>query len=54
MFAQSPLVSLLFHEIITGCRTLIRRARDPYRPEIHYMRGSGPKWRAKHAGRKPT
>ena len=22
---------------------------DLYRPELHYMRGSGPKWRAKHA-----
>jgi hypothetical protein len=22
---------------------------DPYRPELHYMRGPGPKWRAKYA-----
>jgi len=22
---------------------------DSYRPERHYMRGPGPKWRAKHA-----
>jgi hypothetical protein len=22
--------------------------RDSYRPELHYMRGPGPKWRAKH------
>ena len=22
---------------------------DPYRPELYYMRGPGPKWRAKHA-----
>jgi hypothetical protein len=22
---------------------------DPYRPELHYMRGRGPKWHAKHA-----
>jgi hypothetical protein len=22
---------------------------DPYRPEQHYMRGPGPKWREKHA-----
>jgi hypothetical protein len=21
---------------------------DPYRPEQHYMRGSGPRWREKH------
>jgi hypothetical protein len=24
-----------------------------YRPELHYMRGPGPKWREKH-GRHPT
>jgi hypothetical protein len=23
--------------------------RDRYRPELHYMRGPGPKWREKHA-----
>ena len=22
---------------------------DPYRPELHYMRGPGPRWREKHA-----
>ena len=21
---------------------------DPYRPELHYMRGPGPKWQEKH------
>ena len=29
-------------------QTLIRVAGNPYRPELHYMRGPGPKWRAKH------
>jgi hypothetical protein len=40
-------------------RTLLRRAAalalawhrligEPYRPEKHYMRGPGPKWREKH------
>jgi hypothetical protein len=24
------------------------RLFHPYRPELHYMRGSGPKWREKH------
>jgi hypothetical protein len=28
--------------------TLARDLFDPYRPEHHYMRGPGPKWRAKH------
>src|SRR5262249_57866748 len=27
---------------------LVKRLFDPYRPELHYMRGPGPKWRAKH------
>jgi hypothetical protein len=27
---------------------MLRSLVDPYRPEIHYMRGPGPKWHAKH------
>ena len=30
---------------------------DAYRPELHYMRGPGPAWRAKHNnkhGRRPS
>jgi len=27
------------------------RAFHPYRPELHYMRGPGPAWRAKHPSR---
>ena len=30
-------------------RSIIAALTDPYRPELHYMRGPGPKWRAKHA-----
>jgi hypothetical protein len=26
-----------------------RRMLDQYRPELHYMRGPGPKWRERHA-----
>jgi hypothetical protein len=29
-------------------RNLILDVRDSYRSELHYMRGPGPKWRAKH------
>ena len=29
-------------------QSLIKRTFDPYRPELHYMRGPGPKWRMKH------
>ncbi len=30
-------------------RSLKRDLFGGYRPELHYMRGPGPKWRAKHA-----
>jgi hypothetical protein len=30
-------------------RTLTRDFSGAYRPELHYMRGPGPKWNAKHA-----
>jgi hypothetical protein len=26
----------------------LKSLADPYRPELYYMRGPGPKWRAKH------
>jgi hypothetical protein len=29
-------------------RTLAKDIADPYRPELHYMRGPGPKWHEKH------
>jgi len=29
-------------------RELTRDAVRPYRPELHYMRGPGPAWQAKH------
>lgn len=32
-------------------RRFIALAFNPYRPELHYMRGPGPAWRAKHPGR---
>jgi hypothetical protein len=34
--------------IITSCHSLIESTLHPYRPELHYMRGPGPKWYAKH------
>ncbi len=35
-------------EILIHWRRLVNLVRDPYRPELHYMRGPGPKWHAKH------
>ncbi len=37
-----------FAELAYAWRTLIRTQLDAYRPEKHYMRGPGPKWREKH------
>jgi hypothetical protein len=30
-------------------REIAETLADNYRPEMHYMRGPGPKWREKHA-----
>lgn len=43
---KSPLVSLA---IASLWRSLRKDLFDTYRPELHYMRGPGPRWRAKHA-----
>ena len=32
-------------------RQFIAKAFSTYRPELHYMRGPGPAWRAKHTRR---
>ena len=44
--AQAP----IFGATARRWRRLTASLFDPYRPELHYMRGPGPKWRAKHAG----
>ncbi|MEH3148380.1 MAG: hypothetical protein PGN34_24340 [Methylobacterium frigidaeris] len=34
---------------LTGAwRALTSALADPYRPELHYMRGPGPRWRERH------
>jgi hypothetical protein len=33
--------------IMARWHKLIESVRNPYRPELHYMRGPGPKWHAK-------
>jgi hypothetical protein len=37
--------------IMTRWQRLFKIVRDPYRPELHYMRGRGPKWHARHQAR---
>jgi len=34
--------------LVAVCRHWRGRLLDPYRPELHYMRGPGPRWREKH------
>jgi hypothetical protein len=53
-FADSYVASVLF-AAAKGGRNPGRRWRlfgitlyDSYRPELYYMRGPGPRWRAKH------
>ena len=38
-------------ELRAFLRQFIAKAFSTYRPELHYMRGPGPAWRAKHPGR---
>ena len=53
-FSDSYVLRVLFARAggrdTTACRwhKLTTSLLDPYRPELHYMRGPGPKWREKH------
>jgi hypothetical protein len=38
----------LIAQIRAFWRGFFTTAFSPYRPELHYMRGPGPAWRAKH------
>ncbi|HEY4404733.1 MAG TPA: hypothetical protein VGN55_08755 [Xanthobacteraceae bacterium] len=41
---KMPALSAELADILRQLKALF----DPYRPELHYMRGPGPKWHAKH------
>jgi len=45
----TPALERVFGATARRCRRLTASLFDPYRPELHYMRGPGPKWREKHA-----
>jgi hypothetical protein len=34
-------------------RDLLEGSRDAYQPELHYMRGPGPRWREKYKAASP-
>ena len=41
---EAPGLGPDFAEFVRTLKALF----DPYRPELHYMRGPGPKWHAKY------
>ena len=45
--SSSPLRRVL-NGIAACWQRLLRIAGNPYRPELYYMRGPGPKWHEKH------
>ncbi len=47
---SSPLRRRL-NVVMTSWHKLLNDVRDPYHPELHYMRGPGPRWHAKNRGR---
>ena len=52
-FSLLPRPFVTFRNILLDLlREMTRDAIRPYRPELHYMRGPGPAWRAKHGIRK--
>jgi len=49
LVGDSVLKSAGLLEVAQTWRTLMHDLADPYRPELYYMRGPGPKWREKHS-----
>jgi hypothetical protein len=48
-FSDSYVLRVLLARVVAKrWRSLKTNLFDPYRPELHYMRGPGPKWREKH------
>ena len=48
MPTSSPEAPSFRRTLMAIWRALSEGFSDPYRPELHYMRGPGPKWREKH------
>jgi hypothetical protein len=46
--AGRAVVRALLRRAATLAQTWSKLMGEPYRPEKHYMRGPGPKWREKH------
>jgi hypothetical protein len=52
LFASLSLLCQPLNRVVAKWQKLVRIAGNPYRPELHYMRGKGPKWHAKHRARR--
>ena len=39
--------------ILIAIHKFVDHLLDRYRPELHYMRGPGPKWQERHAAGRP-
>jgi len=48
MFALISRVRRLRDIAVNWRQSVVNVLTDPYRPELHYMRGPGPKWHLKH------
>ena len=48
MSGSSPTGTRLGTTLWSTCRSILTDLFHPYRPERHYMRGPGPKWREKN------
>jgi hypothetical protein len=52
VFAELALAAAAAREIgrrlLVAVAARVQLSRDSYRPELHYMRGPGPRWREKH------
>jgi len=46
--AAHRMASGVLVDLAEFAHSLARSLFDPYRPELYYMRGPGPKWHAKH------
>ena len=49
-FVTAPLANNPIRALTVAWHDFMDTVFDPYRPERYYMRGPGPKWRAKHGG----
>jgi|RhiMetdeSRZDD1v2_1073273.scaffolds.fasta_scaffold289101_4 hypothetical protein len=54
-YTPGPLAGIF--QVLVGqehWQTLMSKLFDRYRPELHYMRGPGPRWREKHGHTCPS